>query len=811
MGDSDSENEGSQTNVSRLVIRPPGHTGKAQKGHLAFEATFESANLGKVDFVQDTEYDIYIRPDTCNPRHRFWFYFSIENTQIDQRIIFNLVNISKSRNLLTNGLTPVVKSTSRPRWQRMPSSHVFYHRSPAHNNAYVLSFAFCFDKENEVYQFAMCQPFTYSRHKLCLEKLMSQSYNYVYKETIGKSVFERPIDLITISNPENINLRREITLDVDDDLGDDFTPRKVKVVFLMARVHPGETPSSFVIQGLLDFLVSSHDIAASLREHIVFKIIPMLNPDGVFLGNQRCNVVGQDLNRAWAESNKFLHSEIIEVKKQLVYYDNHTKYDLDMVLDIHAHTALTGLFIYGNSYDDVYRYERHIVFPKILSQNCEDFNCSNTIYNADQKKSGSVRRHMTTYLSHEVNTYTIEVSLLGYEDQEKRQIIPYTDDLYAKVGRNITRALWDYYKIVATIPLEESSDEESGIPKHSKEFARPKSGTIFRSFNMDRLKEVERQRQQTAQTFDDAQDNTKRQTDTKSRNSSVTKSVSYAKPRDFIRLNSGKFRKSLSVSSDNDSLDNLSYLSIRHDTSSGGENDYSSKTETSGKHSEKVLTPIVSLELDEAGHNDLIRSVNSAEKKRRATIGALHRQASRDDVDFFFNNNNNNQTNNKGLSRQDTLESLFKGSTISGTKIGPKSSTNPSSSPKPYFASTLSSLQISKIGAQDDNDILLSQTVFKNPLGIELLPQTGFVGMGRKVGGGGYVSQVGQATTAQNLSPYLPYSMADTPTLTVIDFSRMTKHSSLPSAGATKKKKRKKTVAVPKGMTKEEYFSKIDH
>ena len=123
---------------------------------------------------------------------------------------------------------------------------------------------------------------------------MAQSYNYVYKETIGKSVFERPIDLITISNPENMNLRREVTLDVDaDDLGDDFTPRKVKVVFMMARVHPGETPSSFVVQGLLDFLVSSHDIAASLREHIVFKIIPMLNPDGVFLGNQRSFIFNQ--------------------------------------------------------------------------------------------------------------------------------------------------------------------------------------------------------------------------------------------------------------------------------------------------------------------------------------------------------------------------------------------------------------------------------------------------------------------------------------------------------------------------------------
>ena len=52
------------------MIRPPGHTGKAQKGHLAFEATYESANLGRVDFVSDTEYAVYIRPDTCNPRHR---------------------------------------------------------------------------------------------------------------------------------------------------------------------------------------------------------------------------------------------------------------------------------------------------------------------------------------------------------------------------------------------------------------------------------------------------------------------------------------------------------------------------------------------------------------------------------------------------------------------------------------------------------------------------------------------------------------------------------------------------------------------
>ena len=49
---------------------------------------------------------------------RLWFHFTVENTQKDQRVIFNVVNLSKWRTLFAEGLTPVVKSTSRPRWQR---------------------------------------------------------------------------------------------------------------------------------------------------------------------------------------------------------------------------------------------------------------------------------------------------------------------------------------------------------------------------------------------------------------------------------------------------------------------------------------------------------------------------------------------------------------------------------------------------------------------------------------------------------------------------------------------------------------------
>ena len=42
----------------------------------------------------------------------------------------------------------------------------------------------------------------------------------------------------------------------------------------------------------MDFLVSKHKIAQELREKLIFKVIPMMNPDGVYLGNYRGNLLG---------------------------------------------------------------------------------------------------------------------------------------------------------------------------------------------------------------------------------------------------------------------------------------------------------------------------------------------------------------------------------------------------------------------------------------------------------------------------------------------------------------------------------------
>ncbi len=80
----------------------------------------------------------------------------------------------------------------------------------------------------------------------------------------------------------------------------DAAEPKQKIV-LNSGVHANETLGDFVLEGLVDFLVSDDLRAAQLRRYAEFYVYPMTNPDGRFAGNNRTTVaVGDvDLNRAW--------------------------------------------------------------------------------------------------------------------------------------------------------------------------------------------------------------------------------------------------------------------------------------------------------------------------------------------------------------------------------------------------------------------------------------------------------------------------------------------------------------------------------
>jgi len=80
--------------------------------------------------------------------------------------------------------------------------------------------------------------------------------------------------------------------------------REKKNILITARWHPGESNSSHVLQGFLDFLLSPAREAAELRNRANFIVVPMANPDGVVCGNTRTSLAGKDLNRQFLYANK---------------------------------------------------------------------------------------------------------------------------------------------------------------------------------------------------------------------------------------------------------------------------------------------------------------------------------------------------------------------------------------------------------------------------------------------------------------------------------------------------------------------------
>ena len=69
------------------------------------------------------------------------------------------------------------------------------------------------------------------------------------------------------------------------------------------------------MDGVLQYLLDPMNPDAKLlRKHYIFKIVPMLNPDGVVYGNYRCSLLGVDLNRKWVKPCRALQPTIYYMK-----------------------------------------------------------------------------------------------------------------------------------------------------------------------------------------------------------------------------------------------------------------------------------------------------------------------------------------------------------------------------------------------------------------------------------------------------------------------------------------------------------------
>ena len=143
--------------------------------------------------------------------------------------------------------------------------------------------------------FAFTYPYTYTMVQEDMNKfndhmnVMEKSDSIFYqRELLTYSPDGLRIDLITISSVDGVSPESESLLPglFPDNLGPEAVARPPifpdkQVFFISARVHSGEVPAQHTFKGIFDFLMDRHDIRAiEMRRRYVFKLIPILNPDG---------------------------------------------------------------------------------------------------------------------------------------------------------------------------------------------------------------------------------------------------------------------------------------------------------------------------------------------------------------------------------------------------------------------------------------------------------------------------------------------------------------------------------------------------
>uniref|UniRef100_A0A8D3DUJ4 Peptidase M14 domain-containing protein n=1 Tax=Scophthalmus maximus TaxID=52904 RepID=A0A8D3DUJ4_SCOMX len=337
--------------INQVVYDLEGSSLQCLSDSLRFFSNFECGNLRKAVQIRRYEYDLILNADTNCSQHAQWFYFEVSNMVADVPYRFNVINCEKSNSQFNYGMQPVLFSVrealeGRPHWVRTGTEICYFrnHFCPAQGRCrttfYTLTFTITFKHNEDVCYLAYHYPYTYSAlkaHLKVLQKSVDPAKCFFRQQILCKSLAGNSCPVVTITaSPASRAWKDMLQL------------RNRPCIVLTARVHPGESNASWVMKGTLEFLCSSDLVAQSLREAFVFKIIPMLNPDGVINGMNRCDLNSEDLNRQWCKPDPVLSPTIYHTKGLLYYLNSIGRTPL-VFCDYHGHSRKKNVFLYGCS------------------------------------------------------------------------------------------------------------------------------------------------------------------------------------------------------------------------------------------------------------------------------------------------------------------------------------------------------------------------------------------------------------------------------------------------------------------------------
>jgi hypothetical protein len=229
---------------------------------------FESGSIGEVTKISNTDWDFYLADDNNNPdlpdKWRNWWFVRMENINTDSVTKISLKNRGWPFYYLP------VYSYDNSMWLRFSEDEV----SQNQDDELIIQKQF----EKKTVWLARFYPYTYTDLEKYLDGISGSPFLEI--QTPGYSQMNKAMYLLKISN-----------FAVSDSLKNR--------VFIHARSHPGEVPASFVVEGLVDYLLSASPRAKEILNTTEIYIFPMHNIDGVIAGNYRSTPETENLEVMW--------------------------------------------------------------------------------------------------------------------------------------------------------------------------------------------------------------------------------------------------------------------------------------------------------------------------------------------------------------------------------------------------------------------------------------------------------------------------------------------------------------------------------
>jgi len=270
---------------------------------MKITSNFDSGNI-EVVRIDEKKNDIKlrIRKDT-NSDFFQWFHFRLTGAAgIPCKL--SIVNAGKSSYPLGWENYNVCVSYDREEWFRIPATF----RSGSLN--------FQFKSVHDSVYFAYFAPYSFERHLDLVHQ--AQMAEDVRMEIVGKTFLGRDMEMLIIGKPR----------------------KNKKVIWVIARQHPGEPMAEWFIEGFLERLLDKSDsVSRMVLEKAYFYVVPNMNVDGSIAGNLRASASGANLNREWKKPTLKHSPEVYHVLKKM------DETGVNLLLDVHGDEELPYNFI----------------------------------------------------------------------------------------------------------------------------------------------------------------------------------------------------------------------------------------------------------------------------------------------------------------------------------------------------------------------------------------------------------------------------------------------------------------------------------